>query len=127
MIQRRKPLKRSSRPPRARKVDPTKRRFAKLRDPNYCAWVRTLPCGVADNWWTWMANPTRDCEGRVECAHVKARSTGGADRGNTLPLCRRHHRIQHSFGVQQFEYDYDIKMEQIALDLAARYTKENGE
>ena len=117
----RSPLKRSSRPPRARKADKSKRRFADKRDMAYQGWIRTLPC-VARN----DGILKQHCgDGPSECAHVKARSTGGADRGNCVPLCARHHAQQHSWGIRSFQQFFGIDLLAIALDLAARYTKEN--
>lgn len=89
----------SPRPPKARtriRRSPVKRgkkvkRFAQLRDPGLCAFVRTLGCVIA-----W------ECAGRTEVAHLKSRGAGGADRNNVIPLCTKHHREQHQIGIQSF-------------------------
>jgi hypothetical protein len=127
-MQRKKPLKRGApprrstkpiargKPPKARKDDPTKRRFAKLRDPEYCAWIRTLRCTIDCG-----CTNHCDCWGRIEGAHVKARSVGGVDRGNLVPLCTRHHREQHTLGMQSFQDLYRLHLTSWALRLDAQY------
>ena len=126
-MKRRKPLKRGAPPKRStkpispRKADKSKRRFANLRDEAYQGWIRQQPCSVATNWWTWMPNPSVDCKGRTECAHVKSRGAGGSDRGNCVALCTKHHRFQHTVGIKQFNYDYDIDLAAVAAALDVQY------
>ena len=76
-------------------------RFPKRRDPDYCAWIRTLPCAVIY---------AGDCAGRIECAHVTSRGAGGKDVGNTFAACTRHHREQHRIGISSFEAKYTIDL-----------------
>lgn len=78
-------------------------RFPKRRCPDFLAWVRTLPCLLADR---------GGCLGIIIPAHVKTRGAGGDDVGNVVPLCVKHHDEQHH-GIQSFEAKY-------GLDLAAR-------
>ena len=115
-LERSTPLARTGRLPRrtrikARNAKRKGSRFPKRRDPAYCAWIRTLPC-TADTAW---------CSGRIECAHVVSRGAGGDDRGNTVPLCLRHHREQHSIGIRSFEQSFRFDLAAIAADLAGRY------
>jgi 5-methylcytosine-specific restriction endonuclease McrA len=120
-------LPRSTTPIRARKKDPAKRRWAKLRDPAWCAKVRETACVVPPLTIKIALEPGFSrrrprwlfCWGRTECAHVKPRSTGGADRGNTLGLCKRHHAQQHAIGLPAFEKLYRLDLSAIALSLDA--------
>ena len=109
-MKRRKPLSRSTTPIKARKADKSKRRFANLRSPEYQAWIRLQFCSVKGG-----------CDGMTECAHVKSRGAGGADRGNCVPLCRRHHREQHTLGIQTFQYLYHIDLAAVAAALDVQY------
>lgn len=45
--------------------------------------------------------------------------SGGYDQGNTVPLCRRHHRIQHNMGIESFQMRYIINLEKWAVQLGA--------
>ncbi len=113
-------------PPKARKVP---KRFAKRRDPEYCRWIRTLSCPFDRSRMRFEPPESeigwilfhRDCSGPVECAHVKARACGGDDRGNTIPLCRGHHRQSHTIGIQTFQRRYGLDMAALAEQLAASY------
>jgi hypothetical protein len=102
-IARGKPPARSRRPIAPRRADPRTRRFADKRDAAWCAMIRERCCLVA------VA-----CAGRVECAHVQSRATGGQDKGNTVPLCTRHHREQHTMGAVSFERKYSLNLADIA-------------
>lgn len=90
-------------------------RFPHRRDPAYCAWIRTHDCLIG-----------RDCAGRVECAHVKTRGAGGMDVANTVPLCTRHHREQHSHGIRTFERKYRVDLVTVALVFGTRQPAEIG-
>jgi len=107
-------------------------RFPRRRDPAYCAWIRTLGCPfdratmrfeppTAEIGWILLH---KDCGGPVECAHVKSRGAGGDDVGNTIPLCRRHHREQHDRGIQSFQDLYGLDMAGFAQRLTSRYPGE---
>lgn len=126
------PLERGT--PLARTAGPTRRtrlktrrvskRFATRRDPKYCAWIRTLGCCAAQPYSLslYVRGATlKPCAGPVECAHVKSRGAGGDDRGNTLPLCRRHHRQQHDIGLVTFGHHYCLDFYGTAEVLEARY------
>lgn len=126
-----KPLPKATKRPKARKSDPKKRRFSKLRDPEYVAWIRTLPCtnaGRAEYYDAWVAagRPADNSDDRriIEAAHVRSRGAGGADVGNTVPLCRICHREQHRIGIKSFEAKYGVDLKALALELANRYDRE---
>ena len=148
------PLPRGKPPQRKTRVKPKGRKgslFPKRRDPDYCAWIRTLPCCVPAmtveiamalgrkelrlpaKWlrcWPQCAisikvwaevDPTHPIS---ECAHVVSRGAGGDDRANTVPLCMRHHRQQHAVGIETFQRTYGLDLAAIAADLAAGYPGE---
>ena len=77
-----------------------KPRFKKGRDPKFLAWLRTLPCLLK----TW---PPHDV---TEAAHVRTRSAGGPDLGNTVPLCRFHHGSQHRMWIKSFQWFYEVDL-----------------
>lgn len=83
-MKRRKPPQRKARlkssrvPIRARKADPTKRRWAEHRTPSLTDWIKQQGCCL--------------CASRpVDPAHVIPRARGSEDRNNVLPMCRRCH------------------------------------
>jgi len=90
-------------------------RFPKLRDDDYRAWIRSLPCAVSGCLWRWQ---------RVECAHVKSRGAGGDDVANCVPLCMSHHRYQHQIGIRSFEREYGLDLSAAAAALAAQHQEE---
>jgi hypothetical protein len=110
-----KPIARSRTPIPARRKDPSKRRWASHRDGHYTAWIATLPCLLGLCW----GEP-------IECAHVRARSTGGDDRDNCVPLCRSHHREQHSIGSKSFQEYYEVDLEASALAYGILYNAAFG-
>ena len=84
-------------------------RFPKRRQPEFMAWIRTLPCVVVG----------RGCWGQIEAAHVvKTRGAGGWDRGFVAPLCEGHHDEQEG-KTAEFNAKYGVDLEQVAADLAA--------
>lgn len=133
-----KPLARKTRmksgaPPRA--TGRPSQRFAKRRDPEYCAWIRTLTCPFnrermrfdpPESEIGWILFH-KDCGGPVECAHVVSRGAGGDDRGNTIPLCRKHHREQHDKGMESFQRLYGFDLAAIATQLEARWVRQQEE
>jgi hypothetical protein len=121
-LERSTPLARTGRLPRrtrikARNAKRGGSRFPKRRDPAYCAWIRTHPC-VAAGRGDWI-DGGKPCAGRVECAHVVSRGAGGPDVANTVPLCTRHHREQHTIGIRSFETRYGLNLEMKALYFGA--------
>lgn len=131
MIRRRKPLKRSALKP-SRKAPKKnrkpirvkgKRRFPKGENLAWLALVRNLPCIVA-----WQSPLSRSYEDRcggwasqMQAAHVQSKGAGGADIGNTVPLCALHHDEQHRIGKQSFEAKYGLDLQAEAKKLAERY------
>lgn len=69
--------------------------------------VRARPCLCAG----------RGCWGPMEAAHVVSRGAGGGAR-DLVPLCRGHHREQHSRGVRTFAEDYGLDLAEAARRLA---------
>jgi len=87
-----------------------KRMFPKGEDQAYLAWIRTLDCLVG-----------KGCQGRTEPHHVKTKGAGGPDRGNTIPLCRLHHREWHDKGRIGWQMKYEIDAPKEAKLLEERY------
>lgn len=52
-------------------------------------------------------------------AHVLSRGAGGKD-GDTVPLCRRCHDLQHSQGIKTFQAERGLDLKAVASDLAAK-------
>lgn len=78
-------------------------RPAEKSAPQFLQWLRGRECAAAH---------LDDCEGKIEAAHVdhaggKGVGTKVADR-HAIPLCSRHHRLQHSRGWRTFEREYGI-------------------
>lgn len=94
----------SAKPIKTRTVS---KRFARRRDPAYCEWVRRLPCVMQIL-----------CAGDVEVSHVRSRGAAGDDRGNVVPMCRRHHQQYHDWGRYTFEgrWRIDLKAEAQRLE-----------
>lgn len=103
MIQRRTPLKRSTKPIARNSVVPRKRKTARRgpeRDPKYLTWIRTQFCLVcwknkqdAEEFVRAMVNQGFTVTLQTECAHIGERGLGHkcSDR-ETIPLCAEHHR-----------------------------------
>lgn len=72
------------------------RKTNKLRDPEFLAFVRTLPC----------ANTSGLCFGPIQAAHVRMYSDAGiAEKPSdcyAVPLCAVCHRRQHDIGEPRF-------------------------
>lgn len=84
MIRQRKPIARKT-PVKRKRSKP--RRSERVRDPEYLAWLHTMPCYLAYH---------GGCEGPIEADHVAPRPLGRRcdDRG-AIALCRRHHASRH--------------------------------
>ena len=112
MIRHRIPLERSRKPiPRKR----TKPRRGPLRDPGYLAFLRErCPCIVA------LGFTSRYSLGKCDAAHgpVNGRGSKGPD-NEALPLCREHHREQHSIGFRAFQEKHGFEW---LREAAAHYT-----
>ena len=108
---------------RARSPKTGGHRFPRRRDPKYTAWIRTLDCVLNGEPGDWH-DGTKPCAGRIECAHVQTRGAGGYDRANCVPLCTRHHRQQHDFGIKTFERMYCTSLTMHAILLTMAYDHE---
>lgn len=94
-----------------RAIEPRPRRADPNRCPKHLAWIRSLPCCIAD------------CQGAAVAAHVRVCTGGGMgmkppDRW-TVPLCDAHHKEQHRIGHPAFDAKYDIALRDLAERLAA--------
>ncbi len=78
-----------------------------VRDDDYLEYVRQLDCLI--------------CGGPPVPAHVKSRGAGGHDRGNTVPLCHRHHQEQHRRGIKTFQVQYNIDLKAEAKRIEEAY------
>ena len=104
----RKTRLKSGRGPRATGGKPSKR-FAKRRQPEFVAYIHTLPCLVRNS----------ECFGDVVAAHAyKTRNTGAWDRGFVVPLCYGHH-LEQEGRTAEFNLKYGVDLEQVAAELAA--------
>jgi hypothetical protein len=102
-----------------------KSRFPRRRDPEYLAWIRTLPCIVPTHTgFAAACGPVADRH-KVEAAHVKTRGSGGDDRKNTLPCCPRHHDEQEGRNTS-FELKYGIGLKTLALAYDITYSRIGG-
>lgn len=81
--------------PKSKKV----KRFAEKRDPQYAAWIRTLPCAL-------KGHPEHYCAGNVQACHLKSRGAGGDDFANLFPACLAGHKEQHDVGIRYFAQAY---------------------
>lgn len=72
-----------------------KPRFKRGRDPEYLAWIRTLPCVICGNF--------------AEADHVRTRGAGGTDR-QAVPLCHTHHMERHTIGIKTFQAKYGVDL-----------------
>lgn len=97
-------------------------RQPRLREPLYLAFIRRLPCAVADP----------DCAGPIEAAHLRfsearfGRVNSGMqakpDDRWTVPLCRHHHQHdQHKRNERVFWESRGIDAGQFCLDLHAAF------
>jgi hypothetical protein len=128
MIQRKKPLKRSTKPlkrtpVRTRRTKP-RRRAGACRP--YLDWLKTQPCRVTglfqgDWYWERMGAGKRFVMIWVDPAHVKTRGSGGSDLYNALSLAREKHEEQHQIGIPAFEAKYGVSMKGLAIAQAEEW------
>ena len=83
-------------------------------NPTYRSFIRDFPCHI----------PL--CPERSECAHIKSRGAGGKDERNIVPLCRSHHREQHTIGIQSFAAKYGLDLPLIATAYFRLYEHATG-
>lgn len=77
-----------------------------IRDAAYVTWVHGQPCIV--------------CGRPGDACHVHTRRNGG-DRRNLVPLCRAHHREQHTIGIVSFARRYNLNLAASADEFDRRY------
>lgn len=122
---RRTPLKRSSKPIAKRKRPNRKRlkprRVMVDRNASYLFWLReNCVCIACVKLFQMGANPGGEwCQRIVDPAHTS--NNGGGSKGpdsGAVPLCRFHHRQQHSIGMREFEARYGLDLK---ADAAAHF------
>lgn len=118
----RSPLPKATKPIRAKKKDPARRRFAAHRDKPFTDWVSSLGChlyrqnvGTCAHPWPLILRGHY-----ADPAHVVPRSRGSDDKGNVVNLCRKHHNEQEG-KTAAFEAKYSVDLKALALELANRY------
>lgn len=92
-------------------------RQARTRDRAYLDWVKTQNCVVLGRvgicaWW--VERPD------TEPAHIKTKGSGGADRGNVVPLCPLHHSEQEG-DTEGFEQTYGLNLKLEAARLLVKF------
>lgn len=124
----RKPIRRS----RVRQKAGKPKRFAKRRDPEYLAWIRTQDCHMfgrpgSQGCYYWMGEFHGGGRDRmtVEPAHIKTRGAGGDDRNNVVPLCPAHHDEQEG-KIAAFERKYGVDLRKLAQQYTERYDRERS-
>jgi hypothetical protein len=87
-------------------VRPRKRnapRIAEKSAPAFLQWLRGRPCAAVC---------FGECGGKIEAAHTYGAGDKGLGTKNSdayaIPLCARHHRIQHDIGWRTFEHEYGL-------------------
>ena len=84
-------------------------------DPEYLDYIRSLPCLVL----TRGKNPT-PCKWGIDPHHYPSKACGGKDRGDTTPLCRKHHVEFGAIGRWSWMLKYDLDLPKIGKELAER-------
>ncbi len=87
----------------------------KYEDPEYLDYIRSLPCLVL----TRGKNPT-PCKWGIDPHHYPSKACGGKDRGETTPLCRKHHTEFDNIGRWTWMLKYDLDLPRIGKELAER-------
>jgi len=74
-----------------------------IRSKKHKRFVNWLPCAARSEY----------CEGNTEAAHIRMASDGGMGMkpgdDNIVPLCRRHHEMQHQQGEHPFWLNHPCK------------------
>jgi hypothetical protein len=102
-------------------------RFEGLRLEEYREHIRHLPCILA-------GAPGHQCwhpEHRSDACHVITKARGAGDAGNLVPMCRRAHDDQHSYGIKSFEREYATHLQgqrlgEIAGALWLQWERDHG-
>ena len=118
--------RKAARKERPARVQPTAagQRQPRVREPAFLSFLRRQPCAVGPI----------GCEGAVEAAHIRFGRPGAGnagmqrkpdDAGNTVPLCRAHHRdgpeAQHRSGERVWWAARGIDPHALADELYALY------
>ena len=119
-------MKRTSLPQRTKRLKRTAFRrhgkpgsmFPDRRDKPYTEWIKTLPCSL-------FGTPFgQECWDTIDPAHVfETRAVGAFDRGETVPLCRKHHQQQEG-RTAAFIVETGVSVQRIAKDLQIWYEEE---
>lgn len=93
----------------------SRRREVQYGPAGFLDWLHSLgcsvpSCGAAD----------------IEAAHATSRGAGGTWE-DLLPLCTRHHRMQHDKGVKSFERYVGFSLEDVAASVHQRWRAFAGE
>lgn len=88
--------------------------FARGRNPEYLAYVRTFPCAIC------LAHGLKQ-ETRTQACHIKSRGAGGGDVANVWPGCEAHHLEQHLRGYSHMVKKYQVHLDRVALRLGEQY------
>ena len=93
-----------------------KPRRGRIADPAYRAWIRSLPCMVAN----------RDCRGGTDPNHVGQYGQARANDRNAVPLCRRHHDLYHEIHRRAFEERFGVSFAAAIQGLNEEYELSKG-
>lgn len=89
-------------------------RPAEKSAPGFLQWLRGRECAAVH---------FGACEGKIEAAHTYGAGDKGIGTKNSdqfaIPLCSRHHRIQHDRGWRTFENEHGLALP--APDMAKIY------
>lgn len=80
-------------------------RGPEYEDPEYLKKIEALPCTV---YMVASRASPYECWGSIVAHHVRTKGAGGKDKGNTIPLCGRHHREWHDKGRISWQMKYNI-------------------
>lgn len=101
----------------------------RVRDNGYLAWLRRQPCVIGARVRTFA------CEGPIEACHIRMHKPGERPTGmqrkpddaRATPMCRLHHRLQHSMNEREFWANARLDPFDTAAALYIRYqSKEPG-
>lgn len=103
-----KPIRRTSAPPRKKGPAKVDRKRLKLRreeafngaSGEKASFIRASLCAVR-TFAVSMHDYPEPCSLKIDAAHLRSRGAGG-DATHLVPLCRRHHMLQHSLGIATF-------------------------
>ena len=82
-----------------------KSRFPKRRNPEYKAFIKTLPCVLLGRPLTsgaFVFRQTHDCREAIDPMHVKSRGAGADDFRQLVPCCHTEHARSHTEGIKSW-------------------------